>query len=83
MSKKKEAMDKNKGLQSEPRWLQDIVSNEKNCYVPNAWKFGEYAPAASDCGGHASGLDNIWPCDVQLQTSKPNREMAILENSEI
>ena len=59
------------------------------CVVPNAWRFGDYVPAATDwrtlggmqAGRLASGSEVIW--DVRLQTFKPYRQVAIFEDLEL
>ena len=61
------------------------------CVVPNAWRFGDYVPAATDWrtlgGMQANRLDNgsevIWHGDVRLQTFKPYRQVALFEDMEL
>ena len=61
------------------------------CVVPNAWRFGDYVPAATDwrtlgsrqAGRLASGSEVIWHGDVRLQTFKPYRQVAIFEDLEL
>ena len=61
------------------------------CVVPNAWRFGDYVPDATDwrtLGGRQAGrLDSgsevIWHGDVRPQTFKPYRQVAIFEDLEL
>ena len=61
------------------------------CVVPNAWRFGDYLPAATDwrtlggmqAGRLASGSEVIWHGDVRLQTFKPYRQVAIFQDLEL
>ena len=59
--------------------------------VPNAWRFGDNVPAATDwrtlgnmqAGRLDSGSEVIWHGDVRLQTFKPYRQVAIFEDLEL
>ena len=61
------------------------------CVVPNAWRFGDYVPDATDwrtlggmqAGRLDSGLEVIWHGDVRLQTFKPYRQVAIFEDLQL
>ena len=61
------------------------------CVVPNAWRFGDYVPDATDwrtlggmqAGRLDSGSEVIWHGDVRLQTFKPYRQVAIFEDLQL
>ena len=63
----------------------------KVCVVPNAWRFGDFVPAATDwrtlggmqAGRLASGSEVIWHGDVRLQTFKPYRQVAIFQDLQL